>query len=61
MNYLFHKIYIYLTGVRERLIGGCRRIIGVDGCFLKGFSKGWLLVAVGIGTERDNGIMDLVL
>ncbi|KAL4385131.1 hypothetical protein GQ457_15G028750 [Hibiscus cannabinus] len=27
---------------------GCRRIIGLDGCFLKGYFQGYLLTAVGI-------------
>ncbi|KAK5812288.1 hypothetical protein PVK06_027715 [Gossypium arboreum] len=30
---------------------GCRRIIGLDGCFLKGYFGGYLLVAVGIDTN----------
>ncbi|XP_039126939.1 uncharacterized protein LOC120263096 [Dioscorea cayenensis subsp. rotundata] len=43
----FQKMYIYLTAAREGFLVGCRRIIGLDGCFLKGLMKGQLLVAVG--------------
>lgn len=43
----FQKIYICLAAIREGFLGGCRRIIGLDGCFLKGLLKGQLLVAVG--------------
>ena len=31
---IFPKIYICLIAVRERFIVGCRRLIGLDGCFL---------------------------
>ena len=44
---IFQKMYICLTAVREGFLVGCRRLIGLDGCFLKGLMKGQLLVAVG--------------
>ncbi|XP_017632494.1 uncharacterized protein LOC108474980 [Gossypium arboreum] len=37
---------------------GCRRIVGLDGCFLKGYYGGYLLAAVGI--DANNGIYPLV-
>lgn len=43
---IFLKMYICLTAVREGFISRCRRIIGVDGCFLKRLLKGQLLVVV---------------
>lgn len=43
----FQKMYICLTAAREGFLASCRRIIGLDGCFLKGLMKGQLLVAVG--------------
>ena len=46
---IFQKMYICLTAVREGFLVGCKRLIGLDGCFLKGLMKGQLLVAV----ERD--------
>nr|KAJ0204339.1 hypothetical protein LSAT_V11C500277040 [Lactuca sativa] len=36
-------------GVKQGCIEGCRRIIGLDGCFLKGVCKGELFCAI----ERD--------
>lgn len=44
---VFQKIYICLTSIKEGFLAGCRRLIGLDGCFLKGIMKGQLLVAVG--------------
>ena len=38
----------------EGLMEGCRRVIGVDGCFLKGICKGQLLAA--IGRDANNHI-----
>lgn len=40
-------MYICLTVIRELFREGCKKIIGLDGCFLKGLLKGQLLVAVG--------------
>lgn len=39
----FQKMYICLSSLREGFIAGCRRIIGIDGYFLKGH----LLLVVG--------------
>ncbi|XP_017644503.1 uncharacterized protein LOC108485170 [Gossypium arboreum] len=36
---------------------GCRRIVGLDGCFLKGYYGGYLHAAVGI--DANNGIYPL--
>ncbi|KAK5803250.1 hypothetical protein PVK06_030893 [Gossypium arboreum] len=32
---------------------GCRRIVGLDGCFLKGYCGGYLFAAVGIDANND--------
>jgi hypothetical protein len=40
-------MYICLDGCKKGFIAGCRRIVGLDGCFLKGPVKGQLLCAVG--------------
>ena len=39
----------------ERRVGieGCRKIIGIDGCFLKGIYKGELLAAVGRDSNNN--------
>jgi hypothetical protein len=43
----FGRIYVSLTAMKKGFLEGCRPIIGVDGCFLKGPYKGQLLSAVG--------------
>ncbi|XP_019242569.1 PREDICTED: uncharacterized protein LOC109222702, partial [Nicotiana attenuata] len=43
---VFSKIYVCLHAMKRGWLEGCRRIIGLDGCFLKGVCKGQLLVAV---------------
>ena len=48
----FERIYICLAALKEGWIGGCRRIIGLDGCFTKDMHKGQLLIAVGV--DRNN-------
>ena len=49
---VFQKIYICLDTVREGFLAGCRRLVGLEGCFLKRLLKGQLLVAV--GKDRNN-------
>ncbi|XP_055809528.1 uncharacterized protein LOC129879828 [Solanum dulcamara] len=44
---LFVYFYVCLEALQRGWKEGCRRIIGFDGCFLKGACKGELLVAVG--------------
>ncbi|KAK6776159.1 hypothetical protein RDI58_027160 [Solanum bulbocastanum] len=44
---LFVYFYVCLDALKKGWKEGCRRIIGFDGCFLKGACKGELLVAVG--------------
>nr|GMD29141.1 uncharacterized protein LOC108954362 [Ipomoea batatas] len=43
---IFHRMYICFGAIKENFMHGCRPIIGLDGCFLKGLVKGQLLVAV---------------
>ncbi|XP_019263407.1 PREDICTED: uncharacterized protein LOC109241141 [Nicotiana attenuata] len=43
---LFHSFYICFAAMKRRFIEGCRKCIGLDGCFLKGISKGELFVAI---------------
>ncbi|KAH0721050.1 hypothetical protein KY285_005919 [Solanum tuberosum] len=43
---LFHSFYICFSALKKGFIEGCRKCIGLDGCFLKGISKGQLLVAI---------------
>nr|KAJ0191009.1 hypothetical protein LSAT_V11C800445800 [Lactuca sativa] len=43
----FSNFYCCFQGVKQGWIEGCRRVIGLDGCFLKGVCKGELLCAIG--------------
>ncbi|CAI9269191.1 unnamed protein product [Lactuca saligna] len=43
----FSKMYICLKVVKDGWIEGCRRVIDVDGSFLKGLCRGEVLSAVG--------------
>ncbi|GKF34170.1 hypothetical protein Tco_0107370, partial [Tanacetum coccineum] len=45
-NY-FSRFYFCFKGLREGWLQGCRRAIGLDGCFLKTICKGELLSAEG--------------
>ena len=50
----FQRIYICLQPLKDGFKAGCRRILCLDGCFLKGSFKGQILAAVGV--DADNGI-----
>ncbi|KAL4566065.1 hypothetical protein LXL04_030175 [Taraxacum kok-saghyz] len=43
----FHRFYVCFHALKTRWIRGCRPVIGLDGCFLKGQIKGELLIAIG--------------
>ncbi|GKV43782.1 hypothetical protein SLEP1_g51035 [Rubroshorea leprosula] len=49
---MFKGIYVCLEGCRKGFLQGCRPVIGVDACFLKGMFKGTLLAAV--ARDRNN-------
>ena len=40
-------MHICLAAFREGFLGGYKKIIGLDGCVMKGLLKGQLLVIVG--------------
>ncbi|XP_060183285.1 uncharacterized protein LOC132613276 [Lycium barbarum] len=42
----FQSFYICFDAMKKAFKAGCRRAIELDGCFLKGVSKGQILVAV---------------
>ena len=44
---VFERLYISFNCLKKGLLGGCRKVLGLDGCFLKGKVKGELLAAVG--------------
>lgn len=43
----FKSFYVCFKGLKVGWLAGCRRVIGLDGCFLKTICKGQLLSAVG--------------
>ncbi|XP_039116707.1 uncharacterized protein LOC120252589 [Dioscorea cayenensis subsp. rotundata] len=45
---MFQAMYVCLSPLRAGFLAGCRRIISLDGCFLKSFYGRQLLAAVGI-------------
>ena len=46
-NNYFRRFYVCFKGVRDGWFAGCRKVIGLDGCFLKHKCRGELLVAMG--------------
>ncbi|GKA62895.1 calcium/proton exchanger [Tanacetum coccineum] len=46
-NYYFRRIYVCFKGVKDGWLAGCRKVIRLDGCFLKHTCRGELLVAMG--------------
>lgn len=43
----FQRFYIGFDALKKGWLAGCRKIIGLDGCFLKGICIGELLCAIG--------------
>nr|KAJ0198923.1 hypothetical protein LSAT_V11C600306500 [Lactuca sativa] len=46
VNY-FERFYVCFKALKDGWNTGCRRVIGLDGCFLKGQIKGEILIAIG--------------
>ena len=44
-------MFICFDACKKGWRAGCRPLIGLDGCFLKGICKGQLLAAVGVDAE----------
>ncbi|CAH9069221.1 unnamed protein product, partial [Cuscuta epithymum] len=44
---IFQRVYFCFGAVKKGFLEGCRKMIAVDGCFLKGQLKGEILTAVG--------------
>nr|GEU80136.1 hypothetical protein [Tanacetum cinerariifolium] len=43
----FKRFYICFKGMKDGWLEGCRRVIGLDGCYLKHTCRGELLIAMG--------------
>ncbi|KAL0447666.1 UNVERIFIED_CONTAM: hypothetical protein Slati_1894500 [Sesamum latifolium] len=50
----FGKLYVCFEGLKLGFLAGCRKIIGVDGCHLKGPHGGVMLTAVGTDPNNDS-------
>ena len=50
----FHRIYVCFKAIKYGWKIGCRRVIGLDGCFLKGQCKGELLTAIDRDANNQN-------
>lgn len=48
----FISLYICFAAMKKGFMEGCRKCIGLDGCFLKEIFKGQLLVAVAHSMSR---------
>ncbi|KAL5556111.1 hypothetical protein UlMin_038347 [Ulmus minor] len=51
---VFERLYICFGALKKGFKDGCRPIIGLDGCHLKGHQKGQILTSVGI--DANNGM-----
>ncbi|KAL2235316.1 UNVERIFIED_CONTAM: hypothetical protein Sindi_1263800, partial [Sesamum indicum] len=49
----FEKFYVCFSALKQGFLGGCRPVICVDGCHLKGPHKGILLTAVGVDPNNN--------
>lgn len=45
---VFKRLYIRLDAQKQGFVQGCRPVVGLDGCFLKGIYGGQLLAAIGL-------------
>ena len=50
---VFERVYICLKACVDGFNKGCRPLLGFDGCFLKGYTKGMLLAAIGIDSNNS--------
>jgi len=55
----FHRLYMSLAAMKKGFLEGCRPVIGLDGCFLKGPYKGILLAAV--GRDANNNMYPIAI
>ncbi|BFG29590.1 hypothetical protein CerSpe_158640 [Prunus speciosa] len=51
---VFQRIYVCLEACKRGFLAGCRPLIGIDGCHLKGPYTGQVLTAVGV--DGNNGM-----
>ncbi|WVZ75505.1 hypothetical protein U9M48_023551 [Paspalum notatum var. saurae] len=44
---VFERFYVCFDALKRGFIAGCRRVVGLDGCWFKGANNGQLLCAIG--------------
>jgi hypothetical protein len=44
---IFERFYVCFAGLKNGFLAGCRKVIGLDGCWFKGANNGNLLCAIG--------------
>ncbi|XP_061362271.1 uncharacterized protein LOC133306022 [Gastrolobium bilobum] len=54
---IFSKLYICLDACNRGFKAGCKPLIGLDGCFLKGYYGGQLLSAVGEDANKSFNVI----
>ncbi|XP_057774881.1 uncharacterized protein LOC130993861 [Salvia miltiorrhiza] len=54
---VFKKLFVMLEPLKQNWLGGCRKLICLDGCHLKGVTFGCLLTAV--GNDGNDGILPI--
>uniref|UniRef100_A0ACD5YMJ0 Uncharacterized protein n=1 Tax=Avena sativa TaxID=4498 RepID=A0ACD5YMJ0_AVESA len=53
-KHVFQRFYVCFNACKRGFAAGCRKVIGLDGCFFKGECKGELICA--IGRDANNGM-----
>jgi len=46
MKKVFQRFYVCFDACKKRFLAGCRRVVGLDGCWFKGATSGELLCAI---------------
>jgi len=46
-SYVFQRFYMCFDALKKGFLAGCRKVIGLDGCFFKGACYGQMLCAIG--------------
>jgi len=56
---MFQRLYLSLAAMKQGFLEGCRPVIGLDGCFLKGPYTGTLLAAV--SRDANNNMYQIAI
>jgi hypothetical protein len=57
----FQRMYMSLAAMKNGFRDGCRPIIGLDACFLKGVYKGQLMAAIGRDANDNMYLIAIVV